>query len=183
MGPESSSHKVTITPNWWLLRRSSETVDRSLTRPEAGGFLSQTVSTSTSQTFSQGVFPQKMSAPQTGPPLLPRVARPRRPGLASIDRRSEPISSLILVMPTGARVHPLPLMFAAGSRHPPVAALRGELPGKNEQPRSIVGVHPHQPSRRRALCSPCTQIRQGEAAHSVVSLAHRAHRGRRWPMA
>ena len=95
----------------------------------------------------------------------------------------EPGSSLILFMTTSARVHPLLLMFAAGSRHPPVAALRGELPGKNEQPRSIVGVHPHQPSRRRALRSSCTQIRQGEAAHSVVSLAHCAHRGRRWPMA
>src|SRR5712691_3783761 len=64
MGPGSSSHKVTFTPNRWLMRRSQKTVDRSLTRPEAGGFSSQTVSTSTSMTFSQGVFPQKMSAPQ-----------------------------------------------------------------------------------------------------------------------
>jgi hypothetical protein len=64
MGPESSSHKVTITPSRWLLRRSSQTVDRSLTRPEAGGFSSQTASTSTSVTFSQGVFPLLMSAPQ-----------------------------------------------------------------------------------------------------------------------
>src|SRR5438270_11188197 len=56
MGPESGSHKVTITPNQWHVRRSSQAVDRSLTRPEAGGFSSQTVSTSTSLTFSQGVY-------------------------------------------------------------------------------------------------------------------------------
>ena len=66
MGPESGSHKVTITPHRWHVRRPSQPVDRSLTRPEAGGFSSQTVSTSASVTFSQGVFPQMMSAP----PLL-----------------------------------------------------------------------------------------------------------------
>jgi hypothetical protein len=64
MGPESGSHKVTITPRRWHVRRSSQPIDRSLTRLEAGGFSSQTVSTSASVTFSQGVFPQKMSAPQ-----------------------------------------------------------------------------------------------------------------------
>ena len=63
MGLESSSHKVTITPNWWHFEARVKPVDRSLTRPEAGG-LSQTVSTSTSPTFSQGVFPLSMSAPQ-----------------------------------------------------------------------------------------------------------------------
>jgi hypothetical protein len=57
MGPESSSHKVTITPRRWHMRRSSKSVDRSLTRPVAGGFSSQTAATSTSFTFSQGVFP------------------------------------------------------------------------------------------------------------------------------
>jgi hypothetical protein len=66
MGPESSSHKVTITPNRWQMRRPSQSVDRSLTRPEAGGFSSQTVSTSASMTFSQGVFPLSMSAPRAG---------------------------------------------------------------------------------------------------------------------
>jgi hypothetical protein len=64
MGPESGSHKVTITPRRWHVRRSSQPIDRSLTRLEAGGFSSQTVSTSASVTFSQGVFPQMMSAPQ-----------------------------------------------------------------------------------------------------------------------
>jgi hypothetical protein len=56
MGPGSGSHKVTITPHQWHVRRSLQTVDRSLTRPEAGVFLSQTVSTSASSTFSQGLF-------------------------------------------------------------------------------------------------------------------------------
>jgi hypothetical protein len=54
MGPESGSHKVTITPRRWHVRRSSQPIDRSLTRLEAGGFSSQTVSTSASVTFSQG---------------------------------------------------------------------------------------------------------------------------------
>jgi len=84
MGPESSSHKVTITPNQWHVRRSLKAVDRSLTRPEAGGFSSQTVSTSTSPTFSQGVFPQKMillaksrearACSDRGLPVKPRTA-------------------------------------------------------------------------------------------------------------
>jgi hypothetical protein len=56
MGPESGSHKVTITPRRWHVRRSSQPIDRSLTRLEAGGFSSQTVSTSASVTFSQGLF-------------------------------------------------------------------------------------------------------------------------------
>src|SRR5438270_13781482 len=64
MGPESSSHKVTITPSRWHMRRSLQPVERSLTRPEAGGFLSQTVPTNTSPTFSQWVFPLPVSAPQ-----------------------------------------------------------------------------------------------------------------------
>ena len=63
MGPESSSHKVTITPSRWLVRRSSQTVDRSITRPEAGVFLSQTVSTSTSSEFSQGLFERMWLVP------------------------------------------------------------------------------------------------------------------------
>jgi hypothetical protein len=70
---------------------------------------------------------------------------------------------------SGARSRPIQLMSAAGSRHPPVVALRGEHPGKNEQPRPIAGVHPHPPSRRRALASPVHPHKAGR------------HRARRSP--
>jgi hypothetical protein len=82
-------------------------------------------------------------------------------------------------VPTEVRSRPNQLMFAAGSRHSPVVAPAGGRPGKNEQPRTVVGVHPHPPSRRRALGSPCTQIRLGDAAHSGLTAVHHVCRGRR----
>src|SRR6266542_3484054 len=43
-------------------------------------------------------------------------------------------------MTTGARLRPIPLMSAAGSRHPPVVAPWSDRPGKNERPRTIRGT-------------------------------------------
>jgi len=67
-------------------------------------------------------------------------------------------------MVAGARSRPDQLMFAAGSRQPPVVALPSGRPEKNEQPRTIAGftpsaimspgyqkpVHPDKAGRRRA---------------------------------
>src|SRR5207248_2133511 len=92
MGPQSSSHKVTITPNRWHVRRSSQSVDRSLTRPEAGGFLSQIASTSTSPIFSQGVFPPLVSAPQVvlvHKPLADAQTKINQPHLARVIAKAD----------------------------------------------------------------------------------------------
>jgi hypothetical protein len=45
-------------------------------------------------------------------------------------------------MVTGARSRPNQLMFAAGSRHSPVAPTHRGRPEKNEQPRTIAGFTP-----------------------------------------
>jgi len=72
-------------------------------------------------------------------------------------------------MTTGARLRPIPLMSAAGSRHPPVVAPRGERPGKNERPRTIRGTAPIRHHVAGLTCSSCTQIRLGDAAHTSVA--------------
>jgi hypothetical protein len=72
------------------------------------------------------------------------------------------------VATAGARFRPDQLMFAASSRHPPVAPLCRRRPGKNERPRTIAGftpsaimspgssrpVHPDKAGRRRAYRLP-----------------------------
>ena len=73
-------------------------------------------------------------------------------------------------MSTGARSRPDHLMFAAGSRHPPVAPTGRGRPGKNEQPRTIAGFTPSAIMSPVRLKRPCTQIRQGDhGAHSRFS--------------
>ena len=55
MGPESSSHKLTLIPTGGALEMLLEWVEFSLARPEAAVVLSQPASTSSSVIFSQVV--------------------------------------------------------------------------------------------------------------------------------
>ena len=72
-------------------------------------------------------------------------------------------------MATEVRARPNQLMSAAGSRQPPVVALRGGRPGKNEQPRTVAGFTPSA-IMSPARAGPCTQIRQGDTARSVARI-------------
>jgi hypothetical protein len=65
---------------------------------------------------------------------------------------------------TGVHSRPDQMMFAAGSRQPPVAPTRWGRPKKNEQPRTIAGFTPSA-IMSPGCPSPCTQIRQGDVAH------------------
>jgi hypothetical protein len=85
-------------------------------------------------------------------------------------------------MSTGARLRPIPLMSAAGSRKPPVVAPRGERPGKNERPRTIRGFVPIRHHVAGLSWSSCTQIRLGDAAHALCLFQAVHVPARRWFM-
>ncbi len=71
-------------------------------------------------------------------------------------------------MTPGACARPDQLMFAARSWVPPVAAISGGRPGKNEQPRTPSGFTPPAIMSPGQL-DPRTQIRQGDPAHRFGS--------------
>src|SRR6266508_3278686 len=86
-------------------------------------------------------------------------------------------------MTTRARLRPIQLMSAAGSRQSPVVAPRGERPGKNERPRTIGGFAPIGHHVAGLFDSSCTQIRLGDAAHKLrVRTIRNDLPGRRWFM-
>ena len=69
MGLRSSSHKVTITPNRWHIEALAAAGRQIANQARSRGVLSQTGSTSTSPTFSQGVLPAVALLSPTRAPL------------------------------------------------------------------------------------------------------------------